>query len=219
MSIKSKKIVWEHWNTKEEESLIDKEEYENNLLNSLDEVDEGDENPQFSIKGCAFFEIPAMSSRTVITPFGVYYADSMLKPSDRWDCWIGYTNFSITEDILNILDNIEGVESLKILGRYTFCIGVAKLFNIADVRQDIETQLCEYTNEEILSIIDPDTKSVVYKIKQQIEDKKFWSIFIHENGNVDYTMSDDFDDEYKENVRKFERVKSQNGGFILRSEG
>jgi hypothetical protein len=188
MSIKSKKIVWEHWNTKEEESLIDKEEYENNLLNSLDEVDEGDENSQFSIKSGAFFEIPAMSSRTVITPFGVYYADSMLKPSDRWDCWIGYTNFSITEDILNILDNIEGVESLKILGRYTFCIGVAKLFNIADVRQDIETQLCEYTNEEILSIIDPDTKSVVYKIKQQIEDKKFWSIFIHENGNVDYTM-------------------------------
>jgi hypothetical protein len=33
------------------------------------------------------------------------------------------------------------------------------------------------------------------------------------------TTQCDFDDEYKENVRKFERVKSQNGGFILRSEG
>lgn len=217
MSVKSKKIAWEHWNTKEQESILSRDLYESNMLDELDDnIDDADDNLQSQLKG-AFFELPPIN-KTIVTPFGVYHADSMLKPSDRWDCWIGYTNFSITEDILNILDNIEGVESLKILGKYTFCIGVAKLFNITEIRADIEKQLCEYTNEEILSIIDKDTKNTVFKIKQQIEDKKFWSIFIHENGSVDYTMSDDFSDEYIENVRKFERVKSQNGGFILRSE-
>ena len=83
---------------------------------------------------------------------GPYPEESTLKPSDRWDCWMGYTNFPITNKVLSILNHdIEGIEALKILGKYSFFIGVAKMFEIADIRKNIEESLCIYTESEILS--------------------------------------------------------------------
>lgn len=58
-----------------------------------------------------------------------------------FDCWIGHTNFDITLNTKNILDKIQGVEVLKILSRYRFFIGVAKLFDFKEVRQEIEENL------------------------------------------------------------------------------
>lgn len=46
-----------------------------------------------------------------------------------YECWIGHTNFDITQDIKNTLDEIEGVEMLRILSRYRFFIGLGKLFD------------------------------------------------------------------------------------------
>ncbi len=59
----------------------------------------------------------------------------------NFDCWIGHTNFDITNDTKKILDNTEGVEVLKIFSRYRFFIGVGKMFKFQDVRNNIEKQL------------------------------------------------------------------------------
>lgn len=58
-----------------------------------------------------------------------------------FDCWIGHTNFDITVNIKNILDNMAGVEVLKILSRYRFFVGVGKLFDFKEVRKNIEENL------------------------------------------------------------------------------
>jgi hypothetical protein len=58
-----------------------------------------------------------------------------------FDCWIGHTNFDITIKTKNILDKIEGVEVLKVLSRYRFFIGIGKLFDFKEVRQEIEENL------------------------------------------------------------------------------
>jgi len=55
-----------------------------------------------------------------------------------YDCWIGHTNFDITLDVKDKLDQTEGVEVLQILSRYRFFIGLGKLFNFKQVRSDIE---------------------------------------------------------------------------------
>lgn len=57
----------------------------------------------------------------------------------NFDCWIAHTNFNLTESIKNELDQIEGVEMLKIFSRYRFLIGVGRMFNFSDVRQEIES--------------------------------------------------------------------------------
>lgn len=55
-----------------------------------------------------------------------------------YECWIGHTNFDVTNSMKNILDKIEGVEILRILSRYRFFIGLGKLFEFKEVRKNIE---------------------------------------------------------------------------------
>lgn len=55
-----------------------------------------------------------------------------------FDCWIGHTNFDITNNIKSILDSVPGVEILKILSRYRFFVGIGHMFDFANVRKDIE---------------------------------------------------------------------------------
>jgi hypothetical protein len=55
-----------------------------------------------------------------------------------FDCWMGYTNFNITEDVKDKLDSTEGVEVLKVLSRYRFFVGVGRMFDFKDVRRKIE---------------------------------------------------------------------------------
>lgn len=219
MSIKSKKIAWESWNVKQEEFFLNESKIPEEIFDEDIPDDDDMENisPANNIRAnYSFLEI-SNPARTVFTPFGPYFVESLFKPTDRWDCWLGYTNFTITSEISDIIEDIEGVEALKILGRYSFCIGVGKLFSISEVRKSIEEALCAYTNDEILSIVDLETQKAVIHIKKQIEDKKFWSILIRDGGNIDYVVSDTLDEEYLEKIRKFERLKNQDGGFILKS--
>lgn len=130
-------MKWESWNAKEEAIINQLEKEEKDLLNQL----QGQDKSAFESDTEEVYSIP-MS--VVSTPFGDYVANSVFKPSDRWDNWIGYTNFPITEDVVRTLDeDIEGIEALAILGAYTFCVGVAKLFKWTDVRQEIEEKLCK----------------------------------------------------------------------------
>lgn len=56
----------------------------------------------------------------------------------NFDCWIGHTNFDITKDIKNKLNTVEGIEVLKICSRYRFFIGIGKMFDFKEVRNNIE---------------------------------------------------------------------------------
>ena len=56
----------------------------------------------------------------------------------NFDCWIGHTNFNLTEQLKDQLDNIEGVEMLKIYSRYRFLVGVGRMFDFSEVRKNIE---------------------------------------------------------------------------------
>lgn len=60
----------------------------------------------------------------------------------NFDCWVGHTNFNISNTIKKTLEEVEGVEILRITSRYRFFIGVGRMFDFTDVRQDIEEKLC-----------------------------------------------------------------------------
>jgi hypothetical protein len=56
-----------------------------------------------------------------------------------YECWIGHTNFDITESKKEALEKTEGVEVLKICSRYRFFIGIGKMFKFSEVRKRIES--------------------------------------------------------------------------------
>jgi hypothetical protein len=205
-----KKIAWESWNAKvdimppvELNFPTEQEDYG---------VDQASNLEAFPIDSSFILE----QQRILYTPIGPYPEESMLKPSDRWDCWIGYTNFPVTKAVSILLNKeIEGIEALKILGKYSFFIGVAKLFDITDVRKEIEESLCVYTESEILS--NEETQETVDLVKGQLKNNKFWSILVSPQGKVDYIVSDFMDEIYLDGLNRLLELKKQAGGIILRS--
>ena len=59
----------------------------------------------------------------------------------NFDCWVGHTNFDVTNKIKDKLDKIPGVELLKICSRYRFFIGIGNMFDFSEVRKNIEKEL------------------------------------------------------------------------------
>jgi hypothetical protein len=57
----------------------------------------------------------------------------------NYDCWIGHTNFDITESVKTKVEKTKGVEILKVYSRYRFFIGIGKMFNFSEVRKEIES--------------------------------------------------------------------------------
>ena len=163
---KPKQIAWESWNAIAEEMLLPKDMV-------MPEAN-GDESAYSEIEIPPEFLSPEMfipQQSFISTPIGTYPEDSCMKPSDRWDCWMGHSNFSITNEISDKIELVDGIEALKIMGRYSFFIGIGKLFDIKDVRTDIEKELCVYTEQEILS--NENTQATVTLVKEQLKTEKY----------------------------------------------
>ena len=207
MSREQKKIAWESWNAKVQDILSE----EDGAMAELEELLGHIHSEEMSQEDRIIQSRP----RIVQTPYGAYFLDSLLKPSNRWDCWICYTNFDITRLVTKILESIEGVEALKIMGRYTFFVGVGKLFDIKDVRLNMETLLCDYSDENI--DVEPDMSETINNLKEQVADSNYWSIFISPEGEIEYIMSDNLDECYLNGLDEFEQLRSKFGGIILRS--
>jgi len=133
-----KKIMWENWNEKEIELV------EGNPIDGFVIDDDEEENEQILAAASQIMSPPfMMESQVIHTPFGVVPLDSTLKPSDRWQCWMGYTNFDLTHNLSDKMKIVNGVEALRIMSRYTFCVGVGKMFNFTSVRKEIENAICK----------------------------------------------------------------------------
>ena len=61
--------------------------------------------------------------------------------ASSFDCWLGHTNFNLTEEIKENLNKIDGIEVLKICSRYRFFVGFGKMFDFSDVRKNIENRI------------------------------------------------------------------------------
>jgi len=132
-----KKIMWENWNEKEKDLV------EPLMQDPFFIEDEGDESEQIMSKGDPLLPMLDIQQPVIHTPFGVVPSDSILKPSDRWQCWMGYTNFDLTHQVSDRMKTINGVEALRVLSRYTFCVGVGRMFNFTSVRKEIENAICK----------------------------------------------------------------------------
>ncbi len=202
----SKKIAWENWKEK-----VDYSPPENKLEESTEEDEDAIEKSLLSA-----MEIP----RLVQTPLGIFHYEDKLKPSEKFDCWIGYTNFDITQNISDLIECVDGVEALEVMSRYTFFLGVGKMFNFRDVRLGIESLILEPEYPEgTLTILDSDEiiRSVEI-IKEQLSSEKHWAIFVSNEGDIDYAKTDNKNDEqFLKTVLFFEETKQSIGGFILKS--
>ena len=204
-----KTIAWESWNAKLEDLQVGQTEETTEQEMSYTEIENA------ASADIVYPDLFGGQPKIIHTPLGPYPEDSLLKPSDRWDCWIGHTNFDITTDMAEKLETeVSGIEALKVIGRYSFFIGIANLFDITEVRKNVETLLCDYTEQEVLD--SKEVRITVDLVKEQLESKKYWSLFVSPAGEGEYVVSDEMDKVYLDGLNSLLEMKSLIGGIILR---
>ena len=185
-------IAWESWN-----AIVDEMLSEDPI--SLLDANLTEEEIEMMENMLKYAPIEPAQPKVLYTPYGLFAAESMLKPSNRWDCWVCYTSFDISSFLL--LNMVPPM-----------FIGIGKLFNSTLVKLDIEDTISD-RNDLVLEI-----EETIEMVKTQVSEKPYWAIFISPTAEIEYIMSDTLDDDYLDDLNKFENLRDKIGGTILRSK-
>lgn len=128
-------IIWQKW-------------FDPFGMDDMDTDDNPMDDPQFldeeSISSSGSGSSETISSSTnigyikvIATPMGIIPVNENTLSSKIFNFWIGHTNFTITKNIADILESVEGVETLDIFTRYRFRIAIGKAFNDSQVMRNI----------------------------------------------------------------------------------
>lgn len=117
-------IIWEKWTDPygiDHNDPIDYDPYEN----------EDREINTYKIK----------HNHVLLTSMGMIPYNEHTDCSKIFNFWIGHTNFSISNRIANIIQDVEGVETLDIFTRYRFRVAFGKAFIDRDIINNINTTI------------------------------------------------------------------------------
>ena len=192
----NKKIAWEKWDT----DLLEQE--------IIDNVIETSDESEMELVEEAL-DLMSKIPKLVTTPAGIFQLHDKMNVLSQFDCWMGYTNFDITEGVKEKIEKAEGTELLIIISRYRFFVGVGKLFDFKNVRTKIEKLL-------LGERLDKDTKETVTLIKEMISEDKHWAIFVSNGGKIEYASTNDDEDEaYLKKLTRYESIKKTSGGMLF----
>jgi|688.fasta_scaffold419764_2 hypothetical protein len=82
--------------------------------------------------------------RAIATPMGLIPYTENTASSKIFNFWVGHSNFNINENIIDIIENTDGVETLDVFTRYRFRIAIGKVFDDARVMKEINDQAYRY---------------------------------------------------------------------------
>jgi hypothetical protein len=125
-------IIWEKWVDPYGNDLdaVEWPGYDNeNIIND----DHHDEN---NIK---YKKINVIATTMGIIPFNEHTDCTKI-----FNFWIGHTNFDITKNIAQLLQTINGVETLDVFTRYRFRISFGKAFEDRDIINNINNKIKEF---------------------------------------------------------------------------
>lgn len=109
------------------------------------EIDEDEEDEERQWKD---FEDEEIHGPSVMTPMGLLHLNSHSSLSKKFNFWLAHTNFNITSRIKNILESVEGVETLDIFTRYRMRVGIGKLFDDMSVKREIDKILAQHLKDK-----------------------------------------------------------------------
>jgi len=141
----------------------------------------------------------------ISTPFGMFEVDEAFNPLNHFEFWIGHTDFDLTQNFVNVVEKIPGVEGLKVFSRYRFLLAIGKLFEFTKVRPVIE-----------LSVGSLQISKEILDLREQFsKEEKDWYIYVYpdlKNYISCFVTDEDFEAKYNKMTDL-----SQNGGILLSS--
>lgn len=142
MTNKENVIIWEKWRDPfgELDEDISPSDGLGEFLN--DDTDNDDEESGQLVNNP--FQIAAKQVKVISTPMGIVPINENTASGKIFNFWTGHTNFDITKGVFNILEVVDGVETLNVFTRYRFRIGIGKAFTDSYVMNNIQNSIYEY---------------------------------------------------------------------------
>jgi len=140
---KSQIIVWEKWRDPLGYDDIEEKFSEENLNHTDDIEDEDiqeDEEPSVFVK--------KIKDQFALTPLGLIPLTENTVSSKIFNFWTGHTTFTISAPIANIIENVDGIETLDIFTRYRFRVSVGKAFKDSVVLRDVNDSIYNFLIKE-----------------------------------------------------------------------
>jgi hypothetical protein len=79
--------------------------------------------------------------KAIITQIGVIPMEDHTNIGKIFNFWTIHTNFRLTNDIREIIDNTDGIETFDIYSPYRWRIAIGKAFNSSEVKQNLMKNL------------------------------------------------------------------------------
>jgi hypothetical protein len=117
------KIIWEKWT----------DPYNINSDNDLDWSDDEDKNFYDTIK--------QEKNNVLLTNMGIIPYNEHTDCCKIFNFWIGHTNFNLSNRVIEILQKIDGIETLDIFTRYRFRVSFGKAFIDREIMNNINNQI------------------------------------------------------------------------------
>lgn len=136
-------IVWQKWI----DPFIGEEDDAIEPKDNLDKSYEDDDILPNEIGSLIQEELAQQSKqqiKVIATPMGMIPVNEHTASGKIFNFWTGHTNFNITKNISNIIESVDGVETLDIFTRYRFRIAIGKLFNNGEVMNKISNEVYSY---------------------------------------------------------------------------
>lgn len=130
-------IVWEKWRDPfgfEDEDISEED-------HSFSDEDESEYDD------AALKKTTKIKTNIISTPFGMIPITETTDSCKIFNFWAGHTNFPITNQISEVIENCDGVETLNVFTKYRFRISVGKAFNDSEVLRQINESVYNFLKE------------------------------------------------------------------------
>jgi hypothetical protein len=141
--IKKPLIIWQKWvdpfgGDHEETAWTDYESVEQHHYHPKDDEDiaedtDSPDHPPVPVK--------STSIKVIASPMGLIPYNEHTASGKIFNFWVGHTNFDLTETIIDVIEDHDGVETLDVFTRYRFRVGIGKCFDDAEVMSSINNTL------------------------------------------------------------------------------
>lgn len=216
---REREIMWDEidWFDDEDDDLdIDDDENDNTF-----DSDGGDNN---------LMKLLSSKQKSLIpTPFGPIPIDDVSSPLHNTRFFVGHLNFHLSKTVQDAINDVEGVEFLKLMSKYRFIIGVGLMFQPANVlsaveraikipaRDNMDSQIEEakQLEEEIdKAESSQDIDSAINCVWSQVPKDQKWIAYVYPNGEHIIKVAKD-DEQFLEKLKQFEELELMSHGVIM----
>lgn len=156
--------------------------------------------------------------KVMSTPFGVFRVDdSLSNPYKQFSIWMGHTNFLLTDEVVDKISKVPGVEVLKVISPYRFIVAPGKLFDWKDVAKLIQSKVCVNQYSKVLETLEGTLKTKVETHIKVNGNSEFWRLYIFPNEEVYSKVYDNMAD-YSAGKNEFAELKRDSNGIIISSD-